>query len=177
VDANTERLTTSVATTAGFDFAGLFRREYQRIANVIVRIIGDPARAEELAVEAFCRLWRKPGAHDVAAGGWLHRTAIRLALDELRRRSRRRKYEQLSSIFGLNSTPEQIHLQTEKQRQVREILSRLKPRDAELLLLRSDGLSYQEIAAALDLNPSSVGKLVSRAQETFRKGYTQRYGH
>jgi RNA polymerase sigma-70 factor (ECF subfamily) len=97
-------------------------------------------------------------------------------LDELRRRRRRINYEQLFSFFRRDSTPEQIHLQTEKQLHVRAVLSRLPARDAELLLLRSDGLSYQEIAEVLNLNPRSVGKLLSRAQEAFRKGYIKRYG-
>jgi RNA polymerase sigma factor (sigma-70 family) len=138
--------------------------------------VGDPARAEELAVEVFCRLSRSPGAQGPKAGGWLHRTAIRAGLDELRRRARREKYEQLFSVFRPHPTPEQIHSLEEKQRHVRATLSRLKPRDAELLVLRSDGLSYQEIAEALDLNPASVGTLLVRAQKTFRKEYTRRYG-
>jgi len=42
------------------DLESIFRTQYPRIARVIARIIGDPARAEELAVEAFLKLWRKP---------------------------------------------------------------------------------------------------------------------
>ena len=47
---------------------------------------------------------------------------------------------------------------------------------AELLLLRSDGLSYEEVASALELNPGSVGTLLGRAQRAFRKEYLKRYG-
>jgi len=45
-----------------------------------------------------------------------------------------------------------------------------------LLLLYSHGLSYDELASALNLNPVSIGTLLSRAQQTFRKEYTKRYG-
>jgi RNA polymerase sigma-70 factor (ECF subfamily) len=45
-----------------------------------------------------------------------------------------------------------------------------------LLLLRSHGLSYGELASALHLNPASVGTLLSRAQDAFRKEYIKRYG-
>jgi RNA polymerase sigma-70 factor (ECF subfamily) len=44
------------------------------------------------------------------------------------------------------------------------------------LLLRSNGLSYEEVANALELNPASVGTLLSRAQQAFRKEYIKRYG-
>ena len=51
------------------------------------------------------------------------------------------------------------------------MLGALDPRQAELLLLRGSGLSYAELAAALELNPASVGTLLSRAQQAFRKEY------
>jgi RNA polymerase sigma-70 factor, ECF subfamily len=49
-------------------------------------------------------------------------------------------------------------------------------RQAELLLLRSHGLSYEELASTLHLNPASVGTLLARAQQAFRKEYINRYG-
>jgi RNA polymerase sigma-70 factor, ECF subfamily len=59
---------------------------------------------------------------------------------------------------------------------VRAVLACMSARQAELVLLRSSGLSYEEVAAALRLNPSSVGTLLSRAHQAFRKEYVQRYG-
>ena len=56
------------------------------------------------------------------------------------------------------------------------MLAVIQPRQAELLLLRSDGLSYAEIAAALEMNPASVGTMLARAQAAFRKEYEKRYG-
>ena len=52
----------------------------------------------------------------------------------------------------------------------------MKPRDAELLLLRSDDFSYEELAAMLGLNPVSVGTLIARARRAFRKEYVTLYG-
>ena len=49
-------------------------------------------------------------------------------------------------------------------------------RQTELLLLRHDGASYEELASTLELNPASVGTLLSRAQQAFRKEYLKRYG-
>jgi RNA polymerase sigma-70 factor (ECF subfamily) len=52
----------------------------------------------------------------------------------------------------------------------------MSPRDAEMLLLRGNDLSYEEIAAALGLNAASVGTLIGRARADFRKEYRKRYG-
>ena len=53
------------------------------------------------------------------------------------------------------------------------MLAGMDERQARLLLLRHSGFSYQEIAAALDLNPASVGTLLARAEQTFSEKYQQ----
>jgi RNA polymerase sigma-70 factor (ECF subfamily) len=161
---------------APFDFEATFRAQYERIARVIARVVQDPARAEELAVEVFLKLWRNPQAHGDNAEGWLYRTAVRAGLDELRRRTRRSRYERLLGWVRAVPTPEQVRATNEEQQNVRLVLSAIDPRQAELLLLRSHGLSYDELASALDLNPVSIGTLLSRAQQAFRKEYVKRYG-
>jgi len=161
---------------AAFDFEAFFHEHYQGTARVIARVIRDPGRAEELAVEVFWKLWRHPSAHSEKAIGWVHRAAVRAALNELRRLARSNKYEALVDASPTSPNPEQAHAAAEEQWQVRRVLAAIKFRKAELLLLRSDGLSYEELAFALEINPKSVGSLLSRAQETFRKEYTKRYG-
>ena len=73
-------------------------------------------------------------------------------------------------------TDAELHAATEESAQVRLVLAVLPARQAELLLLRFDGFSYEEVASTLDLNPASVGTLLSRAQRAFRKEYVKRYG-
>ncbi|MDP6582177.1 MAG: sigma factor, partial [Vicinamibacterales bacterium] len=65
------------AATAPFDLEAVFRAHYGRITGVIARVVRDPARAEELAVEVFLKLWREPRAQGDKATGWLYRTAVR----------------------------------------------------------------------------------------------------
>ena len=161
---------------ASFDFEAFFHAHYVRIARAIGRVVGDHARAEELAVEAFWKLWRTPRAHGEKAGGWVYRTAVRLALNELRRRKRSTRYEVLSGPGQESPTPEEAHAAAEEREQVRLVLAALDKRQAELLLLRGGGLRYSELAAAIDVNPASVGVLIGRAQEAFRKEYLKRYG-
>jgi len=155
----------------------IFRAHYERIARVIGRVIHDQARAEELAVEVFLKWWKSPEAHGDHAEGWLYRSAVRKALDEWRSQSRRARFEALFRLErGSPPTPEHLYATATEQQRVRTVLGGLKLRDGELLLLRAEDLSYQEIAAALQVNPHSVGSLISRAQTAFRKEYLKRYG-
>lgn len=161
---------------ATFDFDAFFRANYARIARTVARVVGDHARAEELAVEAFWKLWRNRKAQGEKAGGWVYRAAVRLALNELRSRKRRKSYEMMAGAGPVALTPEEARATEEEREHVRQVLGVIGERDAELLLLRSSGLSYQEVAGALDLNPSSVGTMLSRAQQAFRKEYVRQYG-
>jgi RNA polymerase sigma-70 factor (ECF subfamily) len=161
---------------ASFDFEAFFHAHYVRASRAVARVTGDHARAEDLAAEAFWKLWRTPQAHGDSAAGWLYRTAVRLALNELRGRQRRGRYESLSDFGAAVSTPEEVHAAAEERGQVRQVLAELDARDAELLLLRASGLSYNELANTLEINPASVGTLLARAQRAFRKEYVKRYG-
>jgi RNA polymerase sigma-70 factor, ECF subfamily len=167
---------TAEEATASFDFETIFEAHYEPIARAIARIIHDSGRAEELAVDAFWKLLRNPQAQRERVGGWLQRTAIRLALDELRRRARRQRYERLLPWLARPQTPDDLFSASEAQGRVRVVLATISSRDAELLLLRHDGSSYDELANSLQLNPASVGTLLSRAQQAFRKEYIKRYG-
>ena len=159
-----------------FDFEAFFHAHYARIAGVIARLVGDRGRAEDLAAEALWKLWRTPRAHGESAGGWLYRTAVRMGLNELRSGRRRLRYEALSDGPCESLTPEEAHAAAEERGQVRRILGILQQHQAELLILRSSGLSYDELASALDLKPASVGTLIVRAQQAFRKEYVKLYG-
>ena len=164
------------ADEAPFDLESLFRAQYQRIAALIARVVRDHARAEELAVEVFLKLSRDRKAQSENVEGWLYRAAVRVGLDELRRKTRRQRYEALFGLARAAPTPEEIHAAAEEREKVRQVLSAIASRQAELLLLRSEGLSYLELASALHLNPDSVGTLLSRAQQAFRKEYIKRHG-
>jgi RNA polymerase sigma-70 factor (ECF subfamily) len=171
----TEPSEMEVTNPEGLD--AIFRAHYERIARVIGRVIHDQARAEELAVEVFLKWWRSPQAHGEQAAGWLYRTAVREALDELRRQTRRSRFERLFSFVRESPpTPEHLYAVNAEQHRVRTVLGALNRRHAELLLLWSQGLSYQEIAVSLAVNSNYVGSLVGRAQEAFRKEYLKRYG-
>lgn len=177
MNARSESVDNAQTDATPFDFESTFRAHFERIARVIARVVRDPARAEEIAVEVFLKLWRNPQAQNDRAEAWLYRAAIRKGLDELRRQTRRTHYERLLEFMSRwVATPEEVHAASEEQDRVRLVLAAIDPRHAGLLLLRSDGLSYHQVASTLDLNPASIGTFLVRAQQTFRKEYIKRYG-
>jgi DNA-directed RNA polymerase specialized sigma24 family protein len=95
---------------------------YRRLARLLFRITRDFARAEEMASEAFWRLYRSPPTRDINLEGWLYRTGLRLALDHLRNERRRARYEALASPFGGTPGPDESLEQSEERERVRGVL-------------------------------------------------------
>jgi RNA polymerase sigma-70 factor (ECF subfamily) len=179
VDAGNESIAQVSLGQAVNDFEAVFEAQYERVARIIAGVIRDHARAEELAVEVFLKWSRRAYSHGEHANAWLYRTAVRTGLNELRHQTRRSRHEGLFFFFsraGGPETPEDALGAKQEQEKVRLVLNALKQRQAELLALRSHGLSYDELAATLALNPASIGTLLSRAEQAFRKEYVQRYG-
>jgi RNA polymerase sigma-70 factor (ECF subfamily) len=158
---------------AGFE--AVFHTHWSQVVQVLARLVGDPAEAEDLALDAFWRLYRHPPRQEQNLGGWLYRVATRLGLNALRARQRRQRYEESAGKDALDNdppgNPAALVEQAQERRQVRKVLSLMKPRAAQVLILRHSGLSYAEIAAALDVSPGSVGTLLARAEGEFEGRY------
>jgi RNA polymerase sigma-70 factor (ECF subfamily) len=156
-------------------FEAIFQEHWPRVHAVVYRLVGDSDEAEDLALEAFWRLYRRPPALDDQTGlrSWLYRVATNLGFNALRARKRRRQYEEEAGNRLLANDPSwdpavEIERAQERQR-VRAALARLKPRSAQLLVLRHSGLSYAELATALDVAPGSIGTLLARAEQEFEE--------
>ena len=179
VNTSSEAVADSSTNETHLDIEALFRAHYGRVARIIARVVGDRARSEDLAVEVFLKLWRNHKAQSENVEGLLYRVAVRAGLDELRRQRRRGHYERMLAWVQPRpraATPEDIHSVSQKQSKVRSVLSVLEPRQAQFLVLRSQDFTYQEVASILNMNPASIGTLVSRAEESFRREYIKRYG-
>ena len=158
------------------DFEEFFAANYAVLTRLIYRVVGDTGWAEELAAEAFWKLHRQPPASHHNLTGWLYRTGLRLALDNLRMRKRREHYEAQAPRPGTMQNPEEALAQLEQKTRVRRVLAALRPDQASLLVLRSEGYSLAEVASFLSLHPNSVGTFLARADLAFRKEYVNRYG-
>jgi putative glutamine amidotransferase len=140
--------------------AGLIRR--------LESMLGSRESAEDVAQEAFLRLWQRApaGLGDAEQSSWLNRTATNLAIDELRRR-RVRDHGRLEddAIAALAADGAEALA-------VRESLDRLSAHERLLVLLRFQaGLSHVEIAETLAISAEAARKRVARARRAFADAY------
>jgi RNA polymerase sigma factor (sigma-70 family) len=168
----------SLAATRHPDLAwyeSTFTSEYPRIFGLLLRLVGDRAEADDLALETFWKLWQQPPPNQENLPGWLSAVAVRLGYNSLRAAQRRSRHETEAGRQELDEPalpdPAEAAERGDERRQVRAALGRLSQRDAQLLVMRHGGASYKEIAAALGLSPGSVGTLLSRAEASFEKEY------
>lgn len=160
------------------DLEQVYREQYRPLVAFVARRIGDTARAEEIAQEAFVRAIRHRPASPRA---WLYTVASNLARDEGRRRAVRRRHLQLVRAEAASapppaSTPESSLQEDERREHARGALAGLPDRDRRALLLQQEGRSYEEIAAQLGLSPGSVGTTLSRARKRLVAAFEARHG-
>jgi RNA polymerase sigma factor (sigma-70 family) len=151
------------------DLEEVFRTHYARVVAVAARVLGAQHSAEDVAQEVFLSFGRSTVPAD-QAGGWLTVAATHTALNLLRSGRRRSTREEVAGD-GPTVVPDvaDLVITREERSSVRAALSRLPHKQAAALVLRHSGLSYAEVATALDMNPSSVGTTVRRAESVLLK--------
>lgn len=146
----------------------LYQAHSPGLTRRLERMLGSREAAEDVAQEAFLRLWRRaPGDLEPDQQvAWLRRTASNLAIDELRRR-RRRDHVDLDE-----EAVEAIAADGAESLAVRDALDRLSAHERLCVLLRFQaGLSYGQIAETLAITPEAARKRVSRARRSFAAAY------
>ncbi len=158
-------------------FEALFQEHWAHVYRLLNRLVGDPAEAEDLALETFVRLYQRYPLweNESNPGGWLHRVATNLGLHSIRSWKRREHYETTAGKYALEETsearPAEVMAQAEERRLVRLALAQMNERQSQLLVMRYSDFSYKEIAKALKLAPTSIGPLLLRAEREFEKRY------
>jgi RNA polymerase sigma-70 factor (ECF subfamily) len=167
---------TAQEQTVSNDFDALFLANFAAVFRLAYRIAGTREEAEDLAQETFLRLHASPRlwstTNEAAVRGWLFQVVTHLAYNSNRGQARRQRRE--DAALGLpagEQDPADVAEQVERRAAVRHALLKLSRREAQLLLMRNAGLSYKELAAALQIAPGSVGTMLARAEAAFEKAY------
>ena len=153
----------------------LFAEFHAPLVRFLTRRLGDRDRAEELAQETFIRALKQETI--TSERSWLFAVASNLVRDETRRDARRRKRLELlheQSKADAVAEPEPTSMErAAEQALARRAVEALGERDRDALLMREEGLSYEEIATALDLSVGSVGTTLSRARRRLMEVYEE----
>ena len=157
----------------------LLVRKYQyKIIQMVNRFVKDPSEAQDVAQEAFIKAYRALGNFrgDSAFYTWLYRIAINTAKNYLVSRARRysqfeidvQEAEQLGNLPQLKSldTPEQQLLNDEIVDYIKLAIDKLPEEMRMAIMLREfEGMSYEEIALAMDCPVGTVRSRIFRARE------------
>jgi RNA polymerase sigma-70 factor (ECF subfamily) len=160
----------------------LVLRYQQRIVKLIMRYVHDATEAQDVAQEAFIKAYRAlPGFRgDSAFFTWLYRIAINTAKNHLVSLQRKpvdyvldlqdpANYES-NAQFRDEETPEGLALQEELREVVTSTIASLPEELRTAIMLREiDGLSYEEIAVAMDCPVGTVRSRIFRAREAIDK--------
>ncbi len=163
-------------------FEDLFAEHYPRLVRTLLRLVGNQAQAEELAADAFYKLYQQRPRQkpDENLAGWLYRTGMNLGLDSLRANNRRAQREERAGREALMNESESgpLHdlLAEERRERVRSVIAQLKPVQGQVLLMGSSGFTCREMASVLGLKPDSLYVLIARARAQFEQRYLKLYG-
>jgi len=154
------------------DVERLFRTYNAALVRYLTRRLGDRDWAEEVAQETFVRALRQTSIQNERA--WLFAVATNLVRDEARKDMRRRKHLALMAEEERDTVvePEESTLErVQETAMARKAVDALAEKDRLALLMREEGLDYDEIAEALQLARGSVGTTLSRARRRLVESY------
>ena len=167
----------TIAQPLGFDEA--FTLHHRAVFRTARALVLDVGLAEDVTQEVFLRLYRNldstPGEELLRA--WLLRVTMNVARNTLRGQSRAttREDEYAKRAEGAGwfttSAPEEDYERRTEIEEARRALDKIKEPMRSALLLKQQGLSYREIANALQLNETNVGSLIARGRKEFVRYY------
>jgi RNA polymerase sigma-70 factor (ECF subfamily) len=153
-------------------FRTLVLHHHRRVLNIAYRALGDAALAEDVAQEVFIKVYRHLPSyrHEKPFTHWLHRIAANTVTDAVRRRRSALSLDALEQApASAAPDPQDVAAQQDMQRAVRRAIAELPSHYRDALALRVfHELSYQEIAATLDVPIGTVMSRLNAAKRILR---------
>ncbi|WP_448188031.1 RNA polymerase sigma factor [Azospirillum sp. sgz301742] len=152
-------------------FEALAARHMRRAVALAQRLTGNPSDADEIAQDAFLRVWQHAGRWEPGRarfGTWLYRIVVNLALD----RKRRPEWQPLDDVAELpDGAPDAVDMIAERQTAdlVDGALQRLPDRQrAAIVLFHQEGLSMRQAAEVLGIGEQAFESLLARGRQALR---------
>jgi RNA polymerase sigma-70 factor (ECF subfamily) len=166
------------ARDASHDFEEAFTLHHRAVFCAAYSLLRDAGLAEDVTQEVFLKLYSNSevAPPDETLRPWLLRVAINLSYNTLRTRTRSgsRDEEFARESIGLAGASESVEADFERRAEIaeaRRALSKIDEPMRSCLILKQQGLSYREIAAAVSVNESYVGSLIARGRKEFARVY------
>jgi RNA polymerase sigma-70 factor (ECF subfamily) len=163
----------SVSTVERQLVADLYAASHNNIYEYLVTLGCPPDTAKEITQEAFLRLYRvlRAGKAIEHPKAWVYRVAHNLACDTAGCTSREAVLSDalVATLASRDKGAEHALLEREWHEELQAAFQNLSKQQRLCLELRAEGLRYREIAAALGIQTSTVGRFLGRAMTRLRK--------
>lgn len=151
------------------EVAGLHQQYGAALLRFAAGLAGCPELAQDALQEVFLRYFieRRYGREIPFPRAWLYEVLRNYLLDRLKAFPAGRQVDPacLESLAAPRGNPEEALESSEAAARIARALS---PRELDCLRLRARGLSYNEVAATMDIRPGTVGALLARVQRKLR---------
>jgi RNA polymerase sigma-70 factor (ECF subfamily) len=164
-------------------FEVLVERYRVRATNFAYRFLGDREAAEDVAQEAFVRVYQSRHRYRprAAFSTWLFHILSNLCLNETRRRKRQERALNPQDVLATTSpdfsaSPDAHQQQQELSAAIQRALAELPDKQRlAVLLQRFEELDYDEIARVMGISRGAVDGLLSRAKESLRRKLSRHF--
>ena len=165
-----------------------------KLYNIAVKILGNPADAEEVIQDVFLTAFRKANTFQGNSqfSTWLYRLTVNAALGKIRRSKSRKEvaydeflpkfhndgHHAVRPVIDWSDTVDEKYAKHEVQQLINDALNQLKPVDKSVVVLSDlEGMSDKEIAETLNLTVSAVKTRLHRARLFLRGKLAVELGH
>lgn len=166
-----EDLLRRIAAEDGIAVRRMVARKLPRILGLAQRMLGDGMEAEDVAQDAFLRVWKqapKWRQSDARFDTWLHRVVLNLCYDRLRKK-REKPVAEIPETTDPGPAPDHRLGEDEQRKDIDAALAALPDRQREAIALQYyQELTNVEAAAAMGISVEALESLLSRARRNLR---------
>ena len=150
------------------------------VFNTILGIVQNIEEAEDLSQEVFIQIYESIDGFRAEAklSTWIYRIALSKALDAERKKKAKKRFSGIKTVFGYNAEVEPVHFEhpgiiAENKERARFLFKALQllpdNQRAAFVLIKTEGLNYEETALIMKISIKAVEALMHRAKGNLRK--------
>ncbi len=164
-------------------FKSLVENHQEKVRNTCFRFVNNREDADEVAQDVFIQVYESLShfREESELSTWIYRIAVNKSLDFIRKKKRKKRFAQLTSLFGFSEEKEEIVLpvgsnpqQEMEEKERKQILDSAidklpESQKTAITLSKYEGFSNKEITSIMELSLSAVEALIHRAKKNLHK--------